>query len=306
MIISVVSKIPDLHLQVELQLLQTILNEEKCKIEFVERTNNMIQVKIQEKSGIYELTYFGIKTVEKSLQKGIEISISEILGYQLVFLYGFTVKDEEGVKIKPKIPIFVQHEIGLKLPYELKFIKSHFELEKTVEKEFIVDSEILNSLLANSAMYFVGENKIYKLWINKKDLLISAPNKEVNLISRTYDFLVSNHQISEFVDVIGRCHKDVNERNYVRFINSIIDKIKQNYNFKFEEIELFCEVIKKVPNGNAKIDDFIFILQKHIIDINYTVKSFKGDFTFFKQQIIPCRKPYFSLGNILNIQLNKK
>lgn len=91
----------------------------------------------------------------------IEI-VGSLLGYELTILHGFTVKDSNGRKMKPVVPIFFKSTLGVQIPKRLGYSKSDIsgipEVDEGMMIPFVSTSPVIKSLLASGALGFSAEN----------------------------------------------------------------------------------------------------------------------------------------------------
>ena len=302
MFISVVSELQNLPSLIQLDILKSKLCKTQIEIEFVRSTTNYMKIEIVKTEENYKFTYFGVTKEFDLLQDGFDYVICQFLGYRRVFLYGFTVKNEQGNKIKPKIPIYIRHKIGIEFTEDFKYIKGEYECENTQDSRFETDSVILKSLLENTCMYFVGNQQICKVWNNNGQLTLSIKLAQNTYQQRTLDFITKKPQINETIKILKKLDPSLDRNKLVSFMNQLWGKIDIKNAFDKSETNIFYALVEKVPSGHVKIDQFIKAVQKFFYTRNFYQKHFKGDFTEFVELMVPVRKPEKSIGNFFKNQ----
>ncbi|AFN82592.1 hypothetical protein EROM_021170 [Encephalitozoon romaleae SJ-2008] len=88
--------------------------------------------------------------------------VGSLLGYEQTILYGFTVKDSSGTKMKPVVPIFFKSTLGVQIPKRLGYLKSDNsgmpEVDEGMMIPFVSISPIIKSVLTSGTLRFSAEN----------------------------------------------------------------------------------------------------------------------------------------------------
>lgn len=92
--------------------------------------------------------------------------IAGCLGFSLCMLFGMNVKDSDGNKQRPEIPIYIRNAFGSNAPSRLEYTKEKLVPARTDSQaalEFRTCSPIMHSLLASTSLYFKTSGGVYCL-----------------------------------------------------------------------------------------------------------------------------------------------
>lgn len=133
--------------------------------------------------------------------KTIKNIFANIMGYKSCTLKGMSVKNPEGVKIKPDIDIYYKEKFCCSLPSVLEYTKKQVQTPLLHSQRicFISNSEILKSVLHNNTLIFYGNDTFYKLSSHEQSFFITKYGKSSDLVS---DLLYSTSSISTYLEVI--------------------------------------------------------------------------------------------------------
>ncbi|EOB12320.1 hypothetical protein NBO_464g0007 [Nosema bombycis CQ1] len=237
-------------------------------------------------------------TIETDLLEKILFElIAKLHGYEACECSGFTVKDKEGNKLKPKEVIYIQNKSGIVFPKSFTYYKPKFDKKqvKSLTNQFNVycPSPILKSILSNTSLNFVNDGVLNTLSFTDSKYFLNTSNLE-----RVEMYSLERKKIDEIEDWL--------KKNKNKFASSLhktyIDKKLDSFSFKAlkkavsKDIDYLQKFFTIVPVFNDERDACTNQIIKSITRLtkNEKVKKETDYLTIKKKNLIE-RTPILSL-----------
>lgn len=271
-----------------------IVNEEEATLKIVIcRSEDQIKVKCT------ELDFH--EAVSK--EEDAVISVLKCCGYSCIKLTGMSVRDSNKVKIKPVIDIFVKSSHPYEFPDTLEFSKGSspgnddtFALE-----EIYFDSEILQSILDTTNLFFKSEEKVFEIALDKKQYFIkhkkSSPVPCMDFLFDTSinESFMKHHEIAKKYPVLNN-FIDNKPENLV-FNKNFFKKICNNE----KDLRDLMDFVEHAPKFQDSRDESIDELKEFLVENYPSSNGHKYEYLEVFKQSVPKNKNKHTLKKFLGL-----
>lgn len=267
----------------------------------IAHTEDSLQISIYYNDDQIEVECIDLDFKESlSNEESIEASILKCCGYRRIKLTGMTVKDSNGVKIRPVIDIFVRASHSYEFPDILEFSKNlPPENSETLTNKVYFDSEILKSILESTSLSFKKDDDTFEIYLEKGQYLIKYKKHPPILCM---DFLFNETVTESFLK-----HQEIAKSHgvFINFINNkpenlvfskgLYKKIINNE----KDLKDMMDFVEHAPKFQDSRDDAIDELKEFLIENYPTTKGHKYEYLEVFKQTVPKSKNKHSLRRFL-------
>ncbi|KAH9411969.1 hypothetical protein HK407_02g04160 [Ordospora pajunii] len=242
-----------------------------------------------------------------NLELVIQKAVGSVLGYQCVIIHGFVVRDSNGIKARPNVPMFFKCTLGVSISDHITYVKEDEtevgEAEQARQIRCFCISPIMACLLRSRAMRFtcdgIGTGVVL---IQREGVIFMAP-ANISVVAMVHS-TVSSANMEVFlkhlrrfpfrlVDFFVKAYLAPDSTESSKQLSECFAELQDNLTKL--EMKCICSVLSNAPVFLDSRDKVTERIEKFYA---YNVKPFRreaGKYLSFKEEEFVDRHPIGSL-----------
>ncbi|KAM0671424.1 hypothetical protein OCOL_001540 [Ordospora colligata] len=234
-------------------------------------------------------------------------AVSNVLGYQCTMMHGFVVKDSNGIKTRPIIPIFFRYTLGVSVTDYITYVKEEETEVNEVEQVRLIRcfcmGPIMTCLLRSRAMRFTCDEIGTSVVLMQRDGVIFMAPSSISVVSMVHS-TVSLVNMEMFlkhlrkfpfrlVDFFVNAYLEPDSAESSKRLSECFAELQDNLTKL--EMKCICSILSNAPVFLDSRDKVTERIEKFYA---YNAKPFRrdgGKYLSFKEEEFVDRHPIGSL-----------